>query len=291
MPVIKPANPKTCKQAEEKKQAIAHIKKLAQAHPIIGILNMENLPGGNLVRMREKLRADVEMYMTRKTLMHLAIKELNLENGDELINQLKGSPALLFTKENPFKIYKIIKQNKSPAPAKAGQEAPRDITIPKGPTPFGPGPIISEFAMLGVKAGVEEGKVAVKQDTTVVREGEPISPGLASMLQKLGIEPMEVGLDLRCVYESGVIYPKKVLDIDEEQFIQDLAGCAQNALNLAVEAGFPTTESTELMIQNAARNARAIALEANILAQGMQDEIIAKLQRIAATVKEQTQKS
>jgi len=289
MPVIKPANPKTCKQAEEKKQAIARIKKLAENNPIIGILNMENLPGSSLVRMREKLRNDVDMFMTRKTLMKLAVQSLNLENGEELIAQLKGSPALLFTKENPFKIYKTIKQNKSPAPAKAGQEAPRDITIPKGPTPFGPGPIISEFAMLGIKAGVEDGKVAVKQDSIVVKEGEPISPGLASMLQKLGIEPMEIGLDLRCVYERGVIYPKKVLDIDEEQFMQDLAGCATNALNLAVEAGFPTKESCELMIQNAARDAHAIALDANILAKGMQDEIIAKLQLIAANVKEQTQ--
>lgn len=284
MPVIKPANPKTCKKAQEKKEKISKITKLAKEYPIIGVINMETLPASNLLKMKQKLRGQVELFMTRKTLIELGLKGLKLEGGDELIEKLKGMPALMFTKENPFKIYKIIKQSKSSAPAKAGQEAPRDIVIPKGPTPFGPGPIISEFAMLGVQAGVEDGKVAVKKDATVVKEGGKISPELASMLQKLGIEPMEIGLDLVCVYEDGVIYPKKVLDVDEDEFMSGLTGAAQHALNLSVEAGILNSGSVELLVQKASREAHSVALEGNIMAKGMQEKIIARLHNIAASL-------
>jgi large subunit ribosomal protein L10 len=288
MPVIKPANPKTCKKAQVKKDVIKKIEKLAKEYPIIGILNMESLPAANLLRIKRSLKGKAEMLMTRKTLLELAIKKLKLENGEALVEQLKGMPALMFTKENPFAIYRIIKKSKSPAAAKPGQIAPRDIVLPAGPTPFGPGPIISEFAMLGVKAGVENGKVAIKQDSTIVKEGEPIKPGVASMLQKLNIEPMEIGMDLACVYEKGVIYGKKVLDIDEEQFMTDLLTSAQNAINLAVEIGLPTKDTIEILLSKASKEGTTLAEEANFMAKGMEMDILAKAHRIATQIQNST---
>jgi large subunit ribosomal protein L10 len=173
-------------------------------------------------------------------------------------------PALMFTKDNPFELYKIIKKSKTPAAAKPGQLAPRDIIVPAGPTPFTPGPVISEFAALGIKAGVEGGKVAVKQDALVVKEGQPIEAKLASMLQRLGIEPMEIGLDLSCVYEKGVIYPKSVLDVDEVKFMADLIGAATESLNVAVDIGFITADNAEVFIAKAYREAKALEEEAKI---------------------------
>jgi len=288
MPVIKPANPKTCRKAQVKKDVIKKIEKLAKDFPIIGILNMENLPAANLLRIKGSLQGKAEMLMTRKTLLELAIKKLKLENGEKLIEQLKGMPALMFTKDNPFAIYKTIKKSKSPAAAKPGQIAPRDIVLPAGPTPFGPGPIISEFAMLGVKAGVEDGKVAIKSDATIVKEGQPIKPEVASMLQKMGIEPMEIGMDLACVYEKGIIYDKKVLDIDEEQFMTDLLTSAQSALNLAVEIGLPTKDTIEILLSKASREGTTLAEEANFMAKGMEMDILAKAHRIATQVQNST---
>ncbi|RLE46059.1 50S ribosomal protein L10 [Candidatus Woesearchaeota archaeon] len=281
---------KTCKAAESKKQVVAKIIKLAKENPIIGIINMENLPAGNLQKIKAKLRGQIELVMTRKTLIKLALKELKLKNGDKLIESLKGMPALLFTKENPFKIYKIIKQNKSPAPAKPGQIAPYDITIPAGPTPFGPGPIISEFAQLGIKAGVEGGKVAIKEDTVVVKEGEPIKEKLAGMLQKLGIEPMEIGLNLTLVYEKGTIYPKKVLDIDEKQFMQDIITAASKARNLALEIGLATKDTIEELLIKANRQAKQLAKEGNILTKENIGEILGKAQAQAQEIQKQISK-
>ena len=255
---------KTSKAAPEKKEVLKKIVTLGKQYPIIGILNMEGLPAGSLLQMKKQLRGRVELVMTRKTLILLGLKDLKLQNGEKLIESVKGMPGLMFTKDNPFALYNIIKKNKTPAAAKPGQIAPRDITVPAGPTHFTPGPVISEFAALGIKAGVEGGKVAVKQDALVVKEGQPIEAKLASMLQRLGIEPMEIGLDLSCVYEKGIIYPKSVLDIDEVKFMADLIGAASQSLNLAVEIGFTTKDNIEVFIAKAYREAKAVGEEGKI---------------------------
>ena len=275
---------KTTKAAPEKKAVVKKILDFGKQYPIIGILNMENLPAGSLLQMKKQLRGKVELVMTRKTLIQKGLKDLKLQGGEKLLEQIKGMPALMFTKENPFALYKIIKKSKTPAAAKAGQIAPRDLVVLKGPTPFTPGPVISEFAQLGIKAGVEGGKVAVKEDTTVVKEGEPINAKLASMLQRLGIQPMEIGLDLSCVYEKGIIYPRSVLDIDEGKFMQDLTLAASEAFNLSVETCFITKENVETLLSKAFREAKAVGLEGGVLAPELVEEILAKAYREAQSV-------
>ncbi len=275
---------KTSKASPEKKEVVKKIVQFGKQYPIIGLLNMENLPASSLLQMKKQLRGKVELVMTRKTLIQHGLTDLKLPNGEQLLAKVTGMPALMFTKENPFALYKIIKKSKTPAAAKAGQIAPRDITIPAGPTPFTPGPVISEFAQLGIKAGVEGGKVAVKQDATVVREGQPIEAKLASMLQRLGIEPMEIGLDLVCAYEKGIIYGRSVLDIDETKFMQDLMGAVGGAFNLAVDITFITKDTIEPLLAKAFREAKAVGIEGGVLAPELVEEILAKAQRQAQAV-------
>ncbi len=275
---------KTSKAAPEKKAVVKKIVTLGKQYPIIGLLNMENLPAGSLLQMKKQLRGKVELVMTRKTLIQHGLKELKLQNGENLLEKISGMPALMFTKENPFALYRIIKKSKTPAAAKAGQISPRDIVLQPGPTPFTPGPVISEFAQLGIKAGVEGGKVAIKQEATVVKEGEPINAKLASMLQRLGIEPMEIGLDLAFVYEKGVIYPKSVLDIDETKFMQDLMGAASGAFNLAIDITFINKDTIETLLGKAFRQAKAVGIEGGVMAPELVEEILATAQRQAQAV-------
>ncbi len=280
----KKINEKTCKAAQSKKDKVKRIKELAKEFPIIGILNLETLPCAQLQQMRAKLRGKVEIFMTRKLLMNRALTETKLPGIEKLQACMIGVPALIFTKENPFSIYKTIKKSKSPAPAKPGQKAPRDIVLPAGPTPFAPGPIISEFAAVGIIAGVEGGKVAIKKETTIVREGQEINTKIAGILSKLSIMPMEIGLDLVAVYEKGTVYGKNVLDIDEKQFMTDITQAATYALNLAVEAGIFTKETTQLMVEKAAREALSLAEEADIMTKDTIPKILAKAEAQASAL-------
>jgi large subunit ribosomal protein L10 len=104
------------------------------------------------------------------------------------------------------------------------------------------------------------------------------------MLVRLGIEPMEVGLDLVAVYEAGTIYPKTVLDIDEVKFMSNLATAASWAFNLAIEATYVSKDTSEPLLQKAFREAKAVALEGGVLEPELMGDLLAKAEREAQSV-------
>ncbi|MBI4451519.1 50S ribosomal protein L10 [Candidatus Woesearchaeota archaeon] len=273
-----------------KKETVQRLAKLLQQYSIIGIVDLQNLPAAQLQKLKAGLRGKIELFMTKKRLMKLAIAAVKdkVKGADELEKNIRGMPALLFTKENPFSLFKTLKKSKSQAPAKAGQASPRDIMVPAGPTPFAPGPVIGELAAVGIKAGVEGGKVAIKQDAVVAKEGQIISAPLAAMLTRLGIEPMEIGLNLVAVWEKGLIYGKDVLDIDENVFLAQLTQAAKEAFNLAIETSYPTALTIELLLQNAHLEAKNLGMEANIMADQLIEDLLAKAERHALAIKGKT---
>jgi len=267
--------------AQYKKENVNVLVKLFKEYPIVGALNVESLPAPQFQKMRAQLRGKVHITMTKRRLMKLAIEKVKGEKKgiENIVPHLKGMPALLFTKENPFTIYKLISKSKSPAPAKAGQTAPKDIIVRAGPTPFAPGPIIGELGAARIKTGVEGGKVAIKEDSVVVKEGQVIKPNIASILSRLGIEPMEIGLDITAIFEDGAIYERKILAVDEEEYLRNITQAHQWSFNLAVEAGIFTKETTEFLVVKAVNESKALAREANILADEMVEEILGKAER------------
>ena len=141
---------------------------------------------------------------------------------------------------------------------KPGQIAPNDLIIEAGPTNFTPGPIIGELGQVGIIASVEDGKIAIKKDKVLVKEGEEIDDKKASILAKLGMEPMEIGLNLKVVYDDGTLYEKSVLDFDEDKLVNDIKVAHQNAMGLALKIGYITKETIKLLIGKAAAQARAL---------------------------------
>jgi large subunit ribosomal protein L10 len=246
----------------EKKRTRESFEQLLVSYPIVGAVNLENLPAKQLQTMREKLRGTCEIRMTKRRVMKKAIEAVkDRKPGIEALEpHMQGMTALLFTKQNPFTLFKTLKKNQSKAAAKPGQKAPFDIVVPAGPTNFAPGPVIGELGSVGVKTGIEGGKVAIKADSVVAKEGAVISPKLAGLLQRLGIEPMRVGLDLTAVYEDGMIIGRSVLDVDEEQYIGMLRTGVAEAIALSMESGFLTKETTDLMLQKASREGAALAV-------------------------------
>lgn len=273
--------------AEYKKEVVSNLIKLIGQYPIIGIVNMENLPAPQLQGMRAQLRKDFHITMTKRRLIKLAFEQTKSSKKgiEKLEAHLGGMPALIFTKENPFKLSRTLQRNKSPAPAKAGQTAPRDIVVQKGATSFAPGPIIGELAMAGIKSGVEGGKVAIKEDAVVAKAGEKIKPKVAEILTRLGVQPMEVGLDLVAVYENGIIYGRDVLSIDEKEYKSRLDNAARWAFNLAVFSSYPTKMTIATLIGKASQEAKAVGVEAKILEKGIIETLVGKADAQAKSVK------
>jgi len=262
--------------AEWKKDEVATLKELIESYEVVGMANLADIPAPQLQKMRRTLKDSATLKMSRKTLMSLALNDSKKTNIENLEDHMEGQPALIFTNMNPFKLYKILEKSKTPAPAKAGSIAPEDIVIPKGDTAFKPGPILGELQKAGIPAKIEKGKIVITNDKTIVAAGDAIPRDVASILTRLEIFPLEVGIDLRAAYESETIYTSDLLTIDEEQTLADVQKAFTQALNLSVEAVIFNKESTPLIIQKAVTQSLNLALNAEILNEKTRDILLAK---------------
>lgn len=274
--------------SEIKIKFVQELVKAIKDFPIVGIVNMSNLPAQQLQVMRATLRnKGVKIIMARKKILALALDKSEKENIIQLKQKLKGMPAILLTKDNPFALYSTLQKNKSKAPAKAGQISPQDIVVKEGPTNFAPGPIISELASVGIKTKVDGGKLAIIGNVVVAKEGDLISQKLAETLKRLDIKPMEIGLDLVAVWEKGLVYESKQLHIDEAEYARNFTKAALWAFNLAVECAYPTAETAEVLLQKAFREAKAVAVDGAVLTDETKDEILARSEQQALSVKKE----
>jgi len=264
--------------SEFKKKVVDDFVKLLKEYPIVGSVNMQNLPASQLQNMRKQLQEKAVLRMTKRRLIRIAMEKAEKEKKGikKLEEHLNGMTALIFTKENPFKLYQMLQKSKSTAPAKPGQEVPNDVSVEPCVTPFAPGPIIGELGAFGIKTAVENGKIAIKDKAVIVKKGEKVSKKAADILTRLGIEPMEVGLDLIAVYENGEIFTKEVLAIDEKEYADNINRAFVYSLNLAFGIAFPTNETIEILINKAFTDSKALALSENILADAVAEELVAK---------------
>jgi len=265
--------------SDKKKKTVKELKEELKKWPVVGVINMHKLPARQLFFIKNKLAGKAKIRMIKKRLISLALKESGQKNMEQLTSYMRNEPALLLTTENPFRIARTISQTKSSALAKAGDIASRDIVVPAGPTSLMPGPVIGEFQKAKIPAGVENGKIAVKQDTLVAKEGEEINKDVADILAKLGIEPIEIGLNLIAIWERGDIYSKDVLFIPPEQYLDDIKAAAAHVLNLTVNINYPTPENIRLLVSKAGYDSRALATEAGILNSDTVGPVLAKAQR------------
>lgn len=238
------------------------LRAFAKEYSIVGVVDVEGLPAPQFQRIRATLKGKVEVLIIKKNLIELVLSDLEktYKGISELTKSMNGVVGLIFTNDNPFTIYKFVQKNKSSAPAKSGQVAPKDIVVPAGPTSFAPGPIIGELGALKIKAGINAGKVEIKEDAIVAKEGETISQELAGILSRLGIEPMEVGLNIKAVYEDGLIYKRDTLDVDEEAILNDLKNEASRCFQLAIGLKYFTKENITHFVGEAARDSLGLGV-------------------------------
>jgi len=274
--------------SDRKKGEVEDIKRLFNEYPVAGIVNLENLPTLQLQRIKKSLKGKIILKHAKKRFMQIAFDQLkDKSNITDLKDKLKGVPAIIFTKEDPFSLFKLLKKSQSAAAAKPGQEAPEDLKFPAGPTSFTPGPMIGELGQLGMKTEIVDGKIHVSEEKVLVKEGAVISAKIAELLAKIGIEPMKVGLNLTFTYENGEILGKEVLGVDEEEYIQNIKVAHSDAFNLALAIGYTTPETVELLVCKGAREALALAKKANLQTSETVKEQLAEAEGAAKAIKAQ----
>lgn len=243
--------------AKWKKEELQEIVDLLKQSPVVGLANVDSIPSAQMQMMRKTLRDDATIKISKNTLLALALKEVGMSKQglDGLKQNIGGSTAIIATKMKPHRLYRRLESSKTKAGIKAGQKAPEDIKVFKGPTEFKPGPIVGELQKAGIPAAIDQGKVVIKKDMVVVKAGEAATQDQATMLTRLEILPITVGMDLKAVFEEGTIYSRDMLSVDETA---RLVQAHVQAINLAVFAGYPTAMTIKLLISKAYNSALGV---------------------------------
>lgn len=248
---------------------VESIKQLIGEYPVIGIAGIRDIPAKQLQQMRRNLGGIAKLYIYKNSLINRALDQCAGDIGS-MESHVGDQTVLIFTDLNPFKLFKLIKSSKTRAPIKAGASAPYDIVVEAGPTPFKPGPIVSDLQNAGIPARIDKGKVVIRETKVVASAGETVSRALSEMLTRLEIYPMTVGLDLRAVYDDGTILETDILDIDEEKYADDITSSVMRAFNLAIGIAYLSRATIQPLLAKAASDARnlgfnSIAFESGII--------------------------
>jgi large subunit ribosomal protein L10 len=263
-----------------KEAQVQEIKKLMSDKPVIGLVDIKGIPGPQIQKMRLNLRDRAILRISKIRLLSIALSEMEgkKQGIKNLTESLDGQVALIATNMNPFKLFKVLEESKTKAPAKGGELCSEDIDIKAGETAFKPGPIVGELQRVGIPAAIEQGKVVIKTDKKLVKAGETISRDMAQMLTRLEIFPLTVGLDLKAVFEDGEIFRKTDLDINTQEFVDNLSLGANFAYNLAFNSGYITPFTIIPLLQGASNNAMNLVYNANIITPASVEYMLQKAQ-------------
>mgnify|MGYP000188680601 CR=1 FL=1 len=260
---------------EWKREEIDDLVATIESYDSVGIVDLTGIPSQQLQDMRRDLYGTAELRVSRNTLLERALDEID-DGFEQLTEFISGHVGLIGTNDNPFGLYKQLEASKTSAPINAGEVAPNDIVIPEGDTGIDPGPFVGELQSVGANARIQEGSIQVLEDSTVLESGEEVSADLSNVLSELGIEPKEVGLDLRAVYAEGVLFEPADLELDSEEYRSDVEAAAGRARNLAINASFPTAETLPAQLGKASGEAKNLAIHASIENEDVMPDLLSK---------------
>lgn len=242
----------------QKKEFVEKAKADLKKYPVAAVVSIKGLKSSQYNAIKKKIREHAVIEVGRKTLLTRALEEARPELK-ELEAFMTESELLLLTSLSPFKLFKLLKQNKSKTAAKAGQIADADIIIPGGETNLAPGPVLTELKQAKIDAKIQGPKIVINKDATVAKKGEPITPAVANILSKLAILPFEVGVEVKAVWENGLVYTPDVLDVDEEWYRNAIVQAHNESIAVAIAAQYFTPEVMNAAIVKAELEAKAIS--------------------------------
>ncbi|MFC7185353.1 50S ribosomal protein L10 [Halorubrum yunnanense] len=258
-----------------KREEVDELVEFIDSFNSVGIVGVAGIPSRQLQAMRRELHGSADVRVSRNTLTTRALEEVG-DGVEELTAYVSGQVALIGTNDNPFGLFKQLEASKTPAPINAGEVAPNDVVIPEGDTGVDPGPFVGELQTVGAAARIQDGSIKVTEDSTVLEEGEVVDDDLANVLVELGIEPKEVGLDLKGVYSEGVLFEPDELAIDVDEYEADIRSAAAAARNLSINAEYPTAATVGSLLAKASGEAKSVGLFAEIESPDVVPDLIGK---------------
>ncbi|MBN1217226.1 MAG: 50S ribosomal protein L10 [Candidatus Lokiarchaeota archaeon] len=262
-----------------KQKEVDYLVDLMEKYESIAVINVAKTIDRQVQEIRKVLRKDAVIRMSKKSLQERALDKFEKKTGKTHIKELKeripGQSALIFTNLDTFKLVRVLKENKWMVPAKPGQVTPVDIIVPAGDTGLPTGQVISELNMtLRLPTMISNDTIHIREDTITHHVGDIVSTKEASVLKKLGVQPIESIIKIDVAWTDGELVPPEVLYLDIDELREDIALSYIKAKTLAIKFEILDKETVSPLIQKAHREALALLFEMPIFDEKILGEYI-----------------
>jgi len=249
---------------KEKKSAyFQKLIKLINQYKKILMVTVDNIGSKHMQTIRRSLRGKGEMLMGKNTLMRkavrLAIEQSDNKKWEQLVPHIAYNVGMIFTNVDLQEIKKIVESSRVPAPAKVGSVAPNSVVIPKGMTTLEPTKT-GFLQALNIASKITKNQIEILNDIHLIKEGDKVGSSEATLLQMLDIRPFEYGLKISAIYDGGVVYSVKVLDVTENMIIKEFGKGVSRVASLSLSLGFPTLAAFPHVVSNAYKRMLAISI-------------------------------
>ncbi|CRH00174.1 60S ribosomal protein P0, putative [Plasmodium relictum] len=251
-------------KAQKKQMYIDKLSTLIQQYTKILIVHVDNVGSNQMATVRQSLRGKAVILMGKNTRIRTALKK-NLQavpQIEKLLPLVKLNMGFVFCNDDLSEVRKIILENRSPAPARLGVIAPIDVYIPPGPTGMDPSHT-SFFQSLGISTKIVKGQIEIQEKVHLIKQGEKVTASSATLLQKFNMKPFSYGVEVKTVYDDGVIYDADVLDITEEDILKKFSKGVSNVAALSRAVGIITEASYPHVFVEAFKNIVALVIDSD----------------------------
>jgi len=257
---------------------MAKLVDLVETSELALIVDVDHVGSKQMQHIRGALRGKCTLLMGKNTMIRTAIRkrmeakteedpEADVSDLASLLAAVNGNMGFIFCHSGAAlqDARDTLAEFVVPAAAKAGITAPKDVTIPAGPSGLEPSQT-SFFQALNIPTKIVKGAIEITADFKICVEGEKVVLSAQALLTKLGIKPFEYGMKIRQVYQDGAVFDAAVLDIDDSVLMTKFMTGVSHVAAFGREVGIPTEAGLPHMICNAFKNIVATVAEIDFFA-------------------------
>lgn len=276
------------KEVKKKVQAVDSAVAEMKKYKTVALLDLRKLPDALFQSLRKRIREEGGRVLVLKKPVISRVLASNpiLAKRVEACN---NPVALILTNMSSFEVNSFFKQNRKKRAAKVGDIALADIVVPEGETDLPPGPALSELKAGGLNVQIKAGKIAVVKDSTVAKKGEKLTEPKVKALQTLNVMPFEIMANLLFGFDGQYIYSKELLD-SGETVREDLAHAMSQAMNVSLNASYPTEQNISLLLSQAVREAVNVSLNGSIYSSSSIGQLLGSAYRQASALESMSNK-
>ncbi|MEW6722413.1 MAG: 50S ribosomal protein L10 [Candidatus Micrarchaeota archaeon] len=260
------------KEVKRKAQAVKGAIEDMKKYKTVALLDLRKLPDALFQSLRKRIRDNGGKVLVLKKPVITRVLKANPKLAEKA-GECNKPVALILTDQSAYEVNQFFKQNKKKRAAKAGDVPEADIVVPEGETDLPPGPALSELKAAGVNAQIKAGKIVVAKESVVAKGGEKLVVAKVKALQTLGIMPFETMANLIFGFDGSYVYSRELLDMGDT-INEDLAASLRQAMNVSLNASYPTGQNIEVLLGDAFRQAMNMSLNGNLYSSSSMERLL-----------------